>query len=213
MSSTQEEALKNAKKTYDEVYEISTSSGLCYVRPLTLNEYNSLGKMDPIDAEDHIFELTVIWPENFRPLAGEVSSIAEEVIDVSGLSDVKTAKALLHKKRQQVQEVQSMMYAYVMATQSYTVEQLGDLTFAQLVYRVALAEKIFEIQEAAFDPTIQLTFDLTDPEEVMENDYDDQLEEFAKLQRGRYNNPDNPSTLGTATVDDPIAQQLKQALG
>lgn len=201
--------INELKRQYGEIFVI----GNYIVRQLKLGEFSEIENLESIDAEDRIVELAVLWPENKEKIsAGHVSSLANEIIEVSGFMD---PAGILDEARAKSKQIRSMMYAFVLATQEkYTEEDLYKLTFAQLADKVALAENIIEIQKAIYDPTVEMRLVIGQVEEEQEDsepivtskDWDD-------ISRGTYYSPDRPSVAGTATTADPIAQKLKLAMG
>lgn len=90
------------------------------------------------------------------------------------------------------------MKAFVLATiSSDTPEFLDSLTYSQLASRVALAEKIIEVQQAmrAIEPT-NVTLQIIDPEEEANKE---------KVSAARH---DASKSEGAAGYNDPIAQKL-----
>jgi len=90
------------------------------------------------------------------------------------------------------------MKAFVLATiHTDTPEYLDSLTYSQLATRVALAEKIIEVQQAihAIEPT-NVTLQIIDPQEEQQKQ---------KQSAARH---DASKSEGAAGFNDPIAQKL-----
>jgi len=90
------------------------------------------------------------------------------------------------------------MKAFVLATiHTDTPESLDNLTYSELAARVALAEKIIEIQQSimGIEPT-NVTLQIIDPQEEKQKQ---------KQTAARHN---ASKSEGAATYDDPIAQKL-----
>jgi homoaconitase/3-isopropylmalate dehydratase large subunit len=90
------------------------------------------------------------------------------------------------------------MKAFVLATiHTDTPEFLDSLTYSQLAARVALAEKIIEVQQAihAIEPT-DVTLQIIDPEEEKQKQ---------EKTAARHNSSKSD---GAASYNDPIAQKL-----
>jgi len=142
-----------------------------------------------------------VYPEDFdvnKIPPGNISSLAQNVLDQSALTSVSLAKSILDTKRQEVNQVKNLMKAFVLATiNSYTPEQLDEMTFTQLSYNVALSEKIIEIQQSinGVEPS-NINLQLIDPEEEI-------LKE--RTSEARHNLSKKP---GEAAYQDPIAQKL-----
>lgn len=124
--------------------------------------------------------------------------MAESILEFSGFSSAKKTKKILDEKRAQAGQVRGLMKAFVLATiHTDTPEFLDSLTYSQLAARVALAEKIIEVQQAilAIEPT-DVTLQIIDPEE-----------EKQKQQKTAARH-DASKSEGAAAYNDPIAQKL-----
>ena len=144
---------------------------------------------------------SIVYPEDFdisHIPPGAVSSLCEEIIEFSGFSSPRVAKKILDQKREKASSVRSLMKAFVLATiHTYTPEFLDDLTYSQLAERVALAEKIIEIQQAtAGMESTNVTLALIDPEEERQRE----AEKAARYNASRKE--------GEAAYEDPIARKL-----
>lgn len=201
------EKLYEIKKKYGSAFAVNVKGQDVVFRELTFNEYdkvveykNSESKSSA-DAEDLIISAAVVYPENFnfeKLPPGLITSLAQEIIDFSGFYSAKLAKNILESKREQAKEVRSLMKAFVLATiPSYTPEQLDEMTFSQLAERVALSEKIIEIQQSSYgiQPT-NIELKLIDPEE-------EELKKKSSAARHNLSKKD-----GEAAYEDPIAQKL-----
>ena len=103
---------------------------------------------------------------------GAVSSLSQEILDISGFFTVSLAKSVLEEKRYEATEVKNLMKAFVLATIStYTPDDLENMTFSELAENVALSEKIIEIKQNmnGMEPT-NLTLQLIDPQEEVEKE-------------------------------------------
>ena len=200
------EIVLDLKNKYGPIFTIDIKGQTVVFRELTFAEFDYIALLQEsldgsmVDSEDKIIEIAVVYPENFdinRLQAGIVSSLAQEILDASGFSNPKTAKAILDQKRNQAMQVRSLMKAFVLATIStYKPEDLDEMTYSQLAEKVALAERIIEITQNmhAIQPN-DLKLELIDPEE----------EEKKKRTAARHN---MSKTEGAAQYDDPIAQKL-----
>lgn len=90
------------------------------------------------------------------------------------------------------------MKAFVLATiHTDTPEHLDSLTYSKLAERVALAEKIIEVQQAiAGIESTNVTLSLIDPQEEREKEAQSAARHNAS------------KVEGAATYNDPIAQKL-----
>jgi hypothetical protein len=205
------EVLVELKIKYGPLYSVSVKGIDLLFRELTfaefdrISEYQNSDGYSSADAEDFILEKTVVYPENFnvdKIPAGAVSTIAEEVLDASGFASARVAKMIMDQKRSEAGEVRSLMKAFVLATiKTYSPEDLDNFTFSQLAERVALAEKIIEIQQSTYgiEPT-QIKLDIIDPEEEMMKQQVIAAQHDAKRKEGE------------ARYNDPIAQKLMGSL-
>lgn len=204
---TQPEVLSELKNKYGPLYAFDVKGIELLFRQLKFNEFDRISNIQDVDgfssadAEDEILKITLVYPENFdiyRIPAGAVSSIAQEILDASGFASARTAKAILQEKRVWASEVRSLMKAFVLATiHAYTPENLDDMTFSQLAEKVALAEKIIEIQQSINGmESTNIKLDLIDPEEEMQKE---------KTKAARYN---ASRVEGEAAYEDPIARKL-----
>lgn len=201
------EIVLDLKDKYGPIFTINIKGQTVVFRELTFAEFDYVALLQQsqdgstVDSEDKIIELAVVYPDNFNIdnlQAGIVSSLAQEILDASGFSNPKTAKAILEEKRNQAMQVRSLMKAFVLATIStYKPEDLDEMTYSQLAEKVALAERIIEITQNmhAIQPN-DLKLELIDPEEE---------EEKKKRTAARHN---LSKTEGAAKYDDPIAQKL-----
>jgi hypothetical protein len=201
------EVFLELKLKYGPLYSVSVKGIDLLFRELTFSEFDKIDKLQDsgdfssADAEDYILECTIVYPENFnvnKIPAGAVSSLSQEILDASGFSSARTAKRILEQKRIKASEVRSLMKAFVLATiHTYSPEDLDDMTFSQLSERVALAEKIIEVQQSVYG--IELTnvkLDLIDPEEEALKEQIIAAQHDAKRKEGE------------ARYNDPIAQKL-----
>jgi hypothetical protein len=201
------ELIFNLKNRYGNIYSVDIKGKTLVFRELTFKEYNQilyykdLEDFSSADVEDLILEFSIVYPENFNLNLippGNVSSLAQEVLDLSGLTSARLAKNILNQKREEATEVKNLMKAFVLATiNTYSPEQLEEMTFSQLAERVALAEKIIEIKQGINGlESTNLTLQLIDPEEELEKE---------RLHAARHNSSKMP---GAAKYEDPIAQKL-----
>lgn len=201
--------IRKWKDEYGRVFSVHLN-GIDYIfHALTHAEYERFEKKlqdeGVPEAEDCVLSLGLLDPldvEFDKQPAGVVSTLAEEIIDVSGFNNPKTAKDILEEKREEVEEVWGLMKSFVIATMpAYREEELDDLTFADMAYKVALAEAIIRVNQAVFGIENSVTLDLIDPQEEQS-----QMQEQAM----KHNVQKKP---GQASHQDPIAQKLRNSLG
>jgi len=168
------EKIFELKSKYGNIYSIKVKDYNLIFRELTFKEYDKilylkdLEEYSSADIEDFILEYALVYPENFdinKIPPGNISSLAQNVLDQSALTSVSLAISILDIKRQEVNQVKNLMKAFVLATiSSYTPEQLDEMTFTQLSYNVALSEKIIEIKQGINGvQSTSLSLQLVDP--------------------------------------------------
>jgi len=186
------------KAQYGEVFAI----GDYVFRALCVGEHSEILRhkdWTAAEAEDYVVMTTILHPdfhevENKR--AGLISSLAEEVLNLSGYGDVGFARKTMDEARERAAQVVNLMKSFIIAGISvYTDEDLDKYTFTQLADKVALAEQILEIRQG------QSILQLIDPAEEQAKEQERLAKEAAKRKDGQ------------ATSADPIAQRLKSALG
>lgn len=199
--------LYEIKKRYGSIFTATIKGQDIVFRELTFNEYDQIVEYQnsedytSLDAEDLVIKYAVVYPENFsidKLPPGIVSSLAKQIVDVSGFYSARLAKNILQEKRDSAGEVRNLMKAFVLATiNSYSPEKLDEMTFSQLAEKVALSEKIIEIQQSIYgiEPT-NVTLQLIDPEE-----------EKIKEQQAAARH-DLSKKEGEAQYSDPIAKKL-----
>lgn len=192
---------------YGPIFSTEIKNQKVYFREITFAEFDSIINIQnmeggsSLDSEDLIIQAAVVYPKNLnidRLPAGVVASLSQEILNVSGFNNPKTAKRILEEKRYAAAQVRGLMKAFVLSTiKSYTPEELDQMTYSQLAEKVALSEKIIEITQAmhAVEPN-DLKLQLIDPEE----------EEQKKQQKAAKHNMAKAE--GAANYNDPIAQQL-----
>jgi len=195
------------KKKYGNIYSIQIKSYNLIFRELTFKEYDQILTYQEIeefssaDVEDLILNFSIVYPEAFdinKIPPGNVSSLAQNVLDISGISSAKLAKKILDAKREEVNEVKNLMKAFILAAfDCYSPELLEDMTFSELAFKVALAEKVIEIKQGINGiESTELRLQLIDPEEEAEKQ---------KVAAARH---DASKMEGAASYNDPIAQKL-----
>lgn len=201
------ELIFSLKNKYGNIYSVEIKNATLVFRELTFVEYDQilhyqeLEDSSSADIEDLILKFSIVYPENFdiyKIPPGNVSRLAQTVLDISGITSAKVAKDILEEKRYQANEVKNLMKAFVLATiHSYSPDQLDEMTFSELAEKVALAEKIIEIRQGmnGVEPN-NLTLQLIDPEEEAERE---------KTRAARHNLSKKD---GEAAYEDPIAQKL-----
>jgi len=201
------EQLYEYKRKYGSIFHTTIKGMEIFFRELTFEEYDKIVEYknsqdySSIDIEDIIIAFAVVYPEDFKADTlppGLISSLSQQIVDVSGFYSAKIAKEILEKKREKANEVRSLMKAFVLATiYSYSPKDLDGMTFSQLAENVALSEKIIEIQQSinGLEPT-NINLQLIDPEEELTKN---------KTSEARHNLSKKD---GEASYGDPIAQKL-----
>jgi len=199
--------LYELKKKYGSIFSTSIKNQEIFFRELTFEEYDKIveyknsADYSSADLEDIIIESAIVYPEDLNTNTlppGLISSLSQQIVDVSGFYSAKIAKNILNNKREKANEVRSLMKAFVLATiHAYNPKDLDEMTFSQLAENVALSEKIIEIQQSinGVQPT-NINLELIDPEEELGK---------KKTSEARH---DLSKKGGEASYSDPIAQKL-----
>ena len=201
------ELISDFKSKYGNIYSVDIKGQTLIFRELTFKEYTNILYLKDLedyssaDIEDLILIYAIIYPENFDTMKippGAVSTLSNEILDISGFFSVSVAKNILENKRIEATEVKNLMKAFVLATiSSYSPEDLEQMTFSQLAEKVALAEKIIEIKQGINGlESTNLTLQLIDPEEELQKE---------KVRAARHNLSVKD---GEAKYEDPIAKKL-----
>lgn len=202
------EQIREWKQQYGdgEIYSTEVKGRVFIFRTLTVGEFFSLPigeNHDHFEVEDLILAAGVLYPSNAeldRVPAGIASTIAEEILQVSGYLNPSKAKQLLDKKREESGQLIQLMKTFIAAAMpSFDLERINNMSFAKLIETVVMAEKVFEIQGAILRGD-RVTLDLMDPKEEAEN-------EAAE----RHNHALNRKP-GQAGWNDPIADQLYEKM-
>lgn len=210
------------KARYGEIYSV-TFRGVDYIfRALTLQEMNALIALDKsssVEMEDFIVSSAILQPENAIDVApaGVISSLSDEIRAISGFGSVQQSRFVLDDKRMRMGELTNLAKAYIIATmQSYREEDLDNLNFNQLMAKVALAEKIIELQQAIMSGQ-SVTLEVIDPEEENRKERQRQEKERRKYERmktmGKFKDSDETGPVIKPNLDprDPILQKLKNS--
>lgn len=185
--------IEENKKKYGRVFSVPLNHKVeCIFRPLTIGEYESIENITELSSaelEDLVVKTCVFWPEDFQSdsfPAGIITSLSDEILESSNLSDVSIAETVLLEARRKSNTVTSIMKSTVLALYdifNYNLEQLNALTFEQLCDLVTTAEQIIKIRKTIYDPSVELEISFGTIEEE-----------------------------GTSPAEDPTALKLQQAL-
>lgn len=186
-----------------EIYSTEIKGRVFVFRTLNVGEFMSLpigqGNGDQFELEDLILSWGVLYPKNAeldRIPAGIASTIAEEILEVSGFLNPSRAKELLDQKREESGQLIQLMKIFISAAMpSFDVNRVNQMSFSKLIETVVMAEKIFEIQGAILRGD-KVSLDLLDPNEELNN-------EAAE----RHNHALNRKP-GQAGFNDPVADRL-----
>lgn len=208
--------VQELKKQHGELYNAEVDRQLYIFRALTFAEFKEFNELElgSADIEDEIVIRAVVYPvdvdlNTMKP--GTVTSLCNEILEYSGFISIEQAMYSLFESREKVHHAVEVMKAFIIAAIPATrFEDLDDLTMNELTHRVAIAEKIFEIQVGIQQQQeIQMSFTLPEEAEAAPKKvHDFTLEDIEKANK----NPDAGTKLGNASAADPIAQKLHQAL-
>ena len=207
------------KAKYGDVYSVEARDQIFVFRALTFKELkqvsNAAASASYVDLEDYVVQHALLYPaveiaENLP--AGAYSSLADAIRDASGLGDAKTAIATLEQAREDANNVINVAKVYILATMpSYSEESIEDLTATQLFHKVALSERIIELQQQIASGA-QLVFTIIDPEEEQQKleEKERLAQERLEIMRKKGIQPRNevPERPRIKT-DDPIAAKLR----
>lgn len=204
----------------EEVYSVTVAGADYAFRPLTVGEYGLLvaGSLSAAAAEDYAVEHAIIWPTDFKisdMMPGTITAIAGQILGASHFMDPKSSREIFNQKRAEAQSIVNTMKSVILACYQemrMTEEDVNALTFTQLAERVAMAEQIILVRKSIFDPSLEMSLEIIDPEEQAELERLAQEEELKKTLKHNKNPDYRPSNFGAARGDDPIAAQLNAAL-
>ena len=206
------EDLAKWKERYGYIYSVS-ARGVEYVfRELTYAEHDVCINVErnegSAEAEDKIVEIALLSTDpvvNFdRIPAGVISSLSEEVLELSGFASPRYARSILNEYRETVgSSFRTLMKAFILSTMpAYKEEELDQLTFRKMAEKLVLAEQIIKVNQNAFgNGETDMKLDLIDPEE-------EALRQQAEVQKHAAQKKP-----GQAGFNDPIADKLRASLG
>ena len=236
---------QEVKRRFGNIEHTQLDKTTFFYRPITLEEYKYITKLLPedyldTDLEDILVKIAVVYPTdiNFDKIkAGHVTTLADQILRISGLSDLDFLVNTLEKYRQEVEEASYMMKAFVLATMpAYTEEDLDQLTIELLIRKVALAEKIVTVQQATLGLPSEAAFSFAfggeepqkesspkpqnkapiDKEKLLsklaENEFETSGNARAKEAFRNFDETTLEAMAGTPKPIDPIAERLRQAL-
>lgn len=203
-------------------------------RPLTFKEYDSISTHLELgatvtDVEDYVVESAILDPteidlDDFKP--GSITALAERVLDVSAFNDPDLASRAMDEAREAMMSiVQNVMKSFIYSVfpkSTITDDYLDNLTLYDMAYEAAMAERVIYIQQQSMgieglDVSLKFRMIGEEPEEEAPEPHAPQFEDYEmehEIMRSHHpSHMDDGTTLGTATVDDPIAQRLLQDLG
>lgn len=190
------------KIQYGQIFSVQTGGQQYVFRAITQDEWDGVishKEWSSADAEDYIIGLALLWPEEFnldsvRP--GVVTTVAEEITEVSGFNSVHAVIYALNEARENVQGYLGMAKAFIItAMPAYTWEELNYKTTHQLMELVAGAENILHLRALAMGAEVRepVRLVIKTPEEI-EAEMQQRLDE------------------GNATKADPTADKLRMAM-
>lgn len=200
MSDIPPEQLAKWKMEYGEVFSVEDE----YIfRPLKVKEHAEIERhkeWSSPEIEDYIVATALIHPQfsdvELTATAGTISSLAHEILNISGYGKANYAQKTIDNARERVNEAINLMKIFIIAAMpAYTDISLDDFTYAELAMKVALAEKIIEVRQGG------ATLALIDPEAEIEKE---------KLLAEKESIMKMP---GQAPRNDPIAQKLRNTFG
>ena len=188
------------KIQYDQVFSVQADGTQFVFRAITPEEWEPVTKhkeWSSADAEDYVIGLALLWPEDFdldsvRP--GVITTVAEEITEVSGFNSVHAIIHALNQARQNIDYLVKARACIIAAMPSYTRDELKKKTIHQLMELVAESEEILALKAMAMGAEVRepVRLVIKSPEEI-EAEMSERLDE------------------GIATKADPIAEKLRRA--
>lgn len=234
------ERLVELKAIHSKIFTVTIDGIDITFRPLTFNEYNHISNsltygISVADVEDYIVQTAVVDPIDFDVddiLSGSVTSLSEHILDISGFNNIDVVVNALDEARSLVREsIEHVFKAFIFAaTPKNTIsdEFLGNLTIYEMLYEVALAEQIIEVQQKSVGVDgISIRMGIASPSNNAQDGSmsEDNVTTGYNVEKSmppsrtpdsefrRSRSADNASAFGTALTDDPIAQRLMHDLG
>lgn len=184
------------KTKYGKVFSVPLNKSTeFFFRPLTIGEYEKIEGNELLtsaEVEDAIVSTCVFWPIDFNTdsfQAGIITSLSEEILDNSNLSDIEKAESILINARQKANTITNVMKSTVLALYDVLGIGLADLnamTFEQLCQIVTLAEQIVKIKKTIYDPTVELEISFEGGEDQAQENASDIDPTALKLQQALY---------------------------
>ena len=173
----EESSIPALRETWGRLYEAELR-GVTYVfRALTVREFQyALEHMDmsSADMEDYLVLSCVLLPENLnidRLPAGFISSLAAEILDVSGFNNPEISSVIWTNAQEESSKAHNVLKAVILAAYPYlriSEEEIDQLTFDQLARKAALAEQVLKIHKVVADPDLEFDLTISDPQEEQE---------------------------------------------
>lgn len=164
-----EELVAFWRSKYKEVYSATLGDTEFWFRALTVAEIDAIttANQSSVDIEDLYIHTAVLYPLNvdlddFK--AGHITQLVNQIMDVSGVSDISFILSTLLERRTTIQtDVVAMMKVFIIgAMPMYKEEDLDALTVKQLTERVVLAEQIHTLhQNVSGIPSDGVEFQIT----------------------------------------------------
>lgn len=213
-----DDLIKEFKKDYRDIYSVKLGKQEYIFRTLTFSEYRYIESLNATvtDIEEVVVEKALLHPswdsiDLNKMLSGTVTALSEEILEYSNFVTIESIEDCLESARIAARSGVEMMKAFVLATMpGYKYEELDQFTVKELAHLVAIAEVIIEIDATtSVGETLKLA--LSSGEEsgpTPQKTHNFTLEDLEKANRNL-----DSSTIGTAPLNDPIAQKLRAALG
>lgn len=177
-SQVEPELLVQWRKEYGSLYTCEIRHQSYIFRSLTLAEIDEISldtSLTEVDIEDIYVNLCTLYPINLDIendiLAGDVSKLAEYIMNVSGLSDPETIQEFIDAEREDVANnlIMTMKTCILTAMPNSSEEDLDKLSIRQLIRKTMLAEQILNFRKQIQNDVAEIRFtiaQMTDDEEV-----------------------------------------------
>lgn len=238
-----DELISYWQKEYKYIYSIEIAGQQYVYRALTLSEINEIDNNPDIssaDVEDIYVQTAVLYPQDFdinRLKAGYVTQLAEQIMQVSGITDPDFITSSLNYDRDQMNGMVNMMKVFIIsAMPTYNDEYLDSLTMRELIFKTALAEQILTLNQQiqgiqTEGVKLELQFE-QDQQHQQQPTQKEVIDKEVLLRRIRKQEKESGSfdpeaiskldefdpellirASGIPRADDPIARKLREAMG
>lgn len=189
MTEVDKEQIDAWKLEHGDIFMAAGREADYYYRTMTFGEFSRTLEIEELfgseEAEEYIFKTVLLHPKDIKMdqvSAAVPTTVAQQVLAVSGFIDTEHSSVVLMEERENAQDMKSTVYAFVLsALPMYKVEDLEKMKLREICRMIALAEKVvsFTHQIVGSDGEITIQFGQNVGEEGPTEDSVDPIE--AKL--------------------------------